>query len=556
MGDRTMESALTWEPPGPGPWQQDSAHNPVAQTLLMQQVYPAGFNRGFEETFAAFGLLLDRLAMGTVNGFTYHQPQPFDMPGPDGPRDPEWIGAEFGRRVGVAAQALEGRIWRDVMRRWDDEIKPTAIARHRQLDVDVSALDDAQLREHFEDCAAHVADMVYQHHRFNAHALIPVGDFLLNAAGWTSQPVAALLAVFDGYSPVSNVAAPEMQPALAALRNDSEARDILFGSGGAADVLARLRERVPEVGDYVDAVHFRVLEGFDICNPTIGERPVSLVGRMQCALQIDTGDALTRSAAAAAELRAMVPAEHQGSFDDLMAEARLVYRLRDERGLYSEISAIGLVRLTLLELGRRLEHIGRVKVPDDVLDASLDEIRGLFGGAGTPTAHELHERGIDRLNRTLIGAPRHLGTPAPPPPPVDMLPPPMARVMSAMGFIIDGVLGEMEHPEGDDSVVVGIPGAQGTYEGAVRLVRSVDDLFDLEQGDVLVAPTTGEAFNSMLHLVGAIVTDHGSFASHAAIVSREMGIPAVVGTIDGTRRLAAARRVRVDGGSGRVTILE
>ena len=64
----------------------------------------------------------------------------------------------------------------------------------------------------------------------------------------------------------------------------------------------------------------------------------------------------------------------------------------------------------------------------------------------------------------------------------------------------------------------------------MRLVRSIDDLFDLEPGDVLVTPTTGEAFNSMLHLVSAIVTDHGSFASHAAIVSREMGIPAVVGT--------------------------
>ncbi len=87
-------------------------------------------------------------------------------------------------------------------------------------------------------------------------------------------------------------------------------------------------------------------------------------------------------------------------------------------------------------------------------------------------------------------------------------------------------------------------------------MRSVDDLLDLEPGDVLLAPTTGEAFNSMLHLVGAIVTDHGSFACHAAIVSREMGIPAVVGTIDGTRRLAAARRVRVDGTTGRVTILE
>ena len=73
---------------------------------------------------------------------------------------------------------------------------------------------------------------------------------------------------------------------------------------------------------------------------------------------------------------------------------------------------------------------------------------------------------------------------------------------------------------------------------------------------MLVAPTTGEAFNSMLHLVGAIVTDHGSFASHAAIVSREMGFPAVVGTVDGTRRITNGVRLRVDGTTGQVTILE
>lgn len=551
-----MESTLSWEPPGPGPWQQDSAHNPVAQSLLMQQVYPPGFNRGFEETFAVYGVLLDRLAMGTVNGFTYHQPQPFDLPGPDGPKDPEWIGAEFGRRVGVAAQAFEQRIWREAIRRWDDECKPSSIERHRALDVELSSLDDAQLLAHIEQCAVHVSEMVYQHHRFNSHALVPVGDFVLNALRWTGRPLAALLSVFDGYSPASNVVAPEMQPALTALRAHPEARDLLFEDDDPGSIIARLRELVPEVGDYVDAVHFRVLEGFDVTNPTIGERPACLVGRLQRALDVDLGDALRRSDAAASELRALVPEAERATFDDLLGEARLVYRLRDERGLYSEISAIGLIRLAMLEFGRRLEHAGRVKEPEDLLEADLDEIRGLFAGAAVPTAHDLHERGIDRLNRTLAGAPRHLGPPAPPPPPVDMLPPPMARLMSAIGFVIDGILGQLAQPEGDERVVVGIAGAQGIYEGSPRLVRSVDDLLDLEPGDVLVAPTTGEAFNSMLHLVGAIVTDHGSFASHASIVSREMGIPAVVGTVDGTRRLAAAKRILVDGTMGTVTILE
>ena len=551
-----MSSTLDWTPPGPGPWQQDSAHNPVAQTAMLQQAYPAGFNRGFEEAFSGYGVLLDRLAMATVNGFTYHQPQPFDLPGPDGPKDPEWVGAEFGRRAGVAAQAFEGRIWRDAMRRWDDELKPESVARHRELDVDLPALDDAQLHAHLDACVEHVTEMVYQHHRHNAHALVPVGDFLLHAAAWTGRPPATLLSVFDGYSPVSSVVAPEMRPAIEILRKDDDARALLFSDGDPADVLDRLRARVPEVGDYIDAVHFRLLEGFDVTYPTIGERPEGLVGRLQTALDVDLDAARQRSDATAAELRAAVPEEHRAAFDELLAEGRLVYRLRDERGLYSEISAVGLLRLALLELGRRLEERGRVQVAEDVLEAGADELRAIFAGADAPSAETLHERALDRVAHTRAGAPRFLGPPPPPPPPVDALPPPLARLMSAIGFLIDGVLGQKEVPEGDATTIIGIPGADGVVEGPVRLVRSIDELFDLESGDVLVVPTTGEAFNSMLHLVSAIVTDHGSFASHAAIVSREMGIPAVVGTSDGTRRLASAKRVRVDGTTGQVTILE
>ena len=547
---------LRWEAPNPGPWQQDSAHNPVAQTPLLQHAYPSGFNRGFEEAFSAYGVLLDRLAMASINGFTYHQPQPFDLPGPDGPKDPEWIGAEIGRRAGLAAHAFEDRIWRAGIQRWDEELKPASIARHRALDVDLPSLDDGQLQAHIEECIGHVSEMVYQHHRHNMHALAPVGDFLLQAAGWAGRPPTACLAVFDGYSPVSSVVSPEIEPALDALRKDDDARALLLSGGDPADVLARLRERVPEVGDYVDSVHFRLLDGFDLPNPTIGERPELLLGRLRAALDVDPDGARRRSDDAAAEIRAAVPTEHQAAFDDALAEARLVYRLRDERGIYSEIAAIGLLRLALLELGRRLEQRGRVQVAADVLDVRYEELGPLFEGASAPTASELHQRAADREQRTLAGAPRHLGPPPPAPPPVEMLPPPLARVMSSVGFLIDGILGQKEAPEGDATTIVGIPGAQGVVEGPVRLVRSIDDLLDLEDGDVLVAPTTGEAFNSMLHLVSAMVTDHGSFASHAAIVSREMGIPAVVGTCNGTARLEHAKRVRVDGNTGEVTILE
>ena len=131
----------------------------------------------------------------------------------------------------------------------------------------------------------------------------------------------------------------------------------------------------------------------------------------------------------------------------------------------------------------------------------------------------------------------------------------MKRLMSAVGFMIDGILGELPEPSGDNSVIRGVAVGSTAYEGRAHVVHRFEDLFTIEPGDVLVTPSTGEAFNSMIHLVGAIVTDHGSFACHAAIMARELGFPAVVGTTNGSRRIPHGARVRVDGGSGEVTVL-
>ena len=178
-----------WQTPNPGPWQQDSAHAPAAGTAAVRALYPQGFNRGFSETCARYGLLLDRLAMADINGFTYHQPQPFDMPGPDGPLTPEQIGAEIGRRAAIAEQAFETKLWRQDLELWDDVCKPEAIATHRAFaDVDLGSLTDDELADHLRNVGNHLSEMVYQHHRFNVAALLPVGDFAVQVAGWTGRP--------------------------------------------------------------------------------------------------------------------------------------------------------------------------------------------------------------------------------------------------------------------------------------------------------------------------------------------------------------------------------
>ena len=101
----------------------------------------------------------------------------------------------------------------------------------------------------------------------------------------------------------------------------------------------------------------------------------------------------------------------------------------------------------------------------------------------------------------------------------------------------------------------GLAASPGVYEGPARLVSGPTEFDRIVQGDVLVTESTSEAFNILLPLLGAIVTDAGGLLSHAAIVSREYGIPSVVGTREGTGLIPDGARVRIDGQAGEVAVL-
>ncbi len=147
-----------------------------------------------------------------------------------------------------------------------------------------------------------------------------------------------------------------------------------------------------------------------------------------------------------------------------------------------------------------------------------------------------------------------MGTPPPPPPDPSGLPPAIGRLMRATGIALGALFGSSEAPH-DAQVLRGLAASPGVYEGPARLVSGPADFNRIAKGDVLVTMSTTEAFNILLPLLGAIVTDSGGLLSHSAIVAREYGIPGVVGTREGTERIADGARVRVDGGAGEVTVL-
>ena len=100
----------------------------------------------------------------------------------------------------------------------------------------------------------------------------------------------------------------------------------------------------------------------------------------------------------------------------------------------------------------------------------------------------------------------------------------------------------------------GLGVSQGTYTGRARVVHHSEDYEKVEAGDILVAPFTSSGYNVLLPLLGAIVTDRGGALCHTAIVAREFGIPAVVGTGDATARIPDGARLLVDGTQGVVDI--
>jgi phosphoenolpyruvate synthase/pyruvate phosphate dikinase len=141
-----------------------------------------------------------------------------------------------------------------------------------------------------------------------------------------------------------------------------------------------------------------------------------------------------------------------------------------------------------------------------------------------------------------------------PPPDPSGLPPAGARMMGAIGIALGQLFGSSE-AEHEEDMLRGLAASRGVYEGPARRVSGPAEFDRIVRGDVLVTESTTEAFNILLPLLGAIVTDSGGLLSHSAIVAREYGIPGVVGTREATGRIADGARVRVDGDSGEVTVL-
>ncbi|HET9720365.1 MAG TPA: PEP-utilizing enzyme [Solirubrobacteraceae bacterium] len=510
-------------------------------------MHPEALKRGFQDFTSYYGMLLDTLDYEYVNGFAYTSPKPVSH---------EQAPERFRR----AEEVWAGKLWRAQLRDWDEKFKPESIRKHRELQaVDPMVLSDEELAAYLETCHEHHKEMIYQHMRHTGAAMVTIGDLLAHASEWTGVPHAELLTMMQGAAPVSAGASHELARMVAAIRTDPVAQQLLASDGDPSDTLSTLRSLEGETGAamnaYLELIGYRLLDGFDISGRYALEMPDALLRAIR--VQVDGAENQTSEAeveAKIAEVREKVPEEHRAEFDSLLEEARLMYRIRDERGVYSDIWASGIMRRAALEAGRRLAERGRIHDPEHFIDASFEEMKALVLGTDGPSGDELASRYEWRTTHTAKDAPMHLGPPSPPPPDPSGLPPAEARMMRAAGITMESMFApSMEAHE--ESVLHGLGASGGLYEGPARRVAGPDEFDRILKGDVLITECTSEAFNILLPLLGALVTDSGGLLSHPAIVSREYGIPGVVGTRDATDRIPEGVRVRVDGDKGEVTVL-
>ncbi len=538
-------TALRFEPPGPGFWELDPVHFPRPATRYWVEVHPAALKRGTGEFARSYGMLIDGLEMAYVNGFAYRIVRPA-------------ADAEVPRRFQRAEEVFRQKYWREQLRDWNETFKPASIQAHRELQsVDPEGLSDDALAAHLTRCRDHHAEMLYQHMRFTAAAIVPTGDFLAHAGDWTALPPAELLGLMRGTSPVSAGASAQLGQLITAIRQDPRAQKLLESEDDPGRMLEALRVldrgTGAAVSAYLDLVGYRLLDGFDISNPYALELPDVLRRAIRAAVaEKDAGASDIEGRIA--DVRGKVPEKHRAQFDELLEEARLTYPIRDERGVFSDIWASGLMRRAALAGGRRLAGKGRIHDAAHFVDAGLEEMRALIYGKDGPTADELAKRAEYRASHSSKEAPSVLGPPPPPPPDPSGLPPAAARMMRATGIGLGAVFGSSQAPH-ETHMLRGLAASRGVYEGPARRVSHPSEFDRITRGDVLVTESTTEAFNILLPLLGAIVTDSGGLLSHSAIVAREYGIPGVVGTREATERIADGARVRVDGDAGEVTVL-
>jgi len=343
------------------------------------------------------------------------------------------------------------------------------------------------------------------------------------------------------------------------VRDDPELRAAFAAGGGDAAAIAtalratdRGRRFIDErIEPYQREFGWHAVWSHEFIFPTVREEmePVLDLVRDYVASDYDFPtaiDAMRRDIEAAS--REILDGLEGEALDEMRAANEINLRmapLTPDHHFYIDQGANAHVRLVLIAIGRKLVEEGRLDRPDDVLFLRYNELRMLIGdpavvdGRGIVAARRAEREAAKKLRpRNWVGT--------------------VTPSQLAFPYLVNWGYPDRFYQEqsADDAHITGIAGSPGVIEGTARVVMTIDEFDDVTDGDILVCQMTNPAWVVLFTKIAGLVTDTGGTTSHPAVLSREFGIPAVVGTSGATRVIATGDRIRVDGSKGVVEILE
>ena len=340
------------------------------------------------------------------------------------------------------------------------------------------------------------------------------------------------------------------------VRDDAEL-NVIFRSGDADAIAAALRgsargQRLMDerVTPYQREFGWHAVWSHEFIFPTVREELEPVLDLIRGYLETDY-DFPTAIEAMRADIAAASDQILTGLDGDALTEMRAANAtnlrmapLTPDHHFYIDQGANAHVRLVLIAIGRKLVEAGRLARPDDVMFLRYNELRMLIGDAtAVDAAAIVAKRRAERTAAAKVHPRNWIGT--------------ATASQLAFPYLVNWGYPERFYQEqsADQRLVSGIAASPGVVEGIARVVMTVDEFDEVAEGDILVCQMTNPAWVVLFTKIAGLVTDTGGTTSHPAVLAREFGIPAVIGTSVATRRIATGDRIRVDGSAGLVEIL-
>ena len=248
--------------------------------------------------------------------------------------------------------------------------------------------------------------------------------------------------------------------------------------------------------------------------------------------------------------------EERAAFDQMLGLCRLVFPFVEDHKFYCEHWFTTRFFQKVRAFGALLAREGVIAEADDVfhlhhteIDQALADL-SLAWSAGSPPLGGAHFPPIIAERKRMLKVLRDWSPPPALGPVPEGLNDPAVRML--WGVTADRINSWLNP---DPVEMHGVPASAGVVEGVARVLHDVNEIGSLREGEILVCPVTAPSWAPVFGKIKAAVSDIGGAMSHAAIVAREYGMPAVVGTGDATKRIRTGDRIRVDGDRGTVRVL-